>query len=107
MIKLTVKLTDRVTVEGAGDTAGEALMAVGGFVEGYRKLKELGENPEDYLPQGRANPAGEEFFNLVEKDEKNELKLGQRKDGGIFPHKETVPVWKPNSSGGGGGGSGW
>lgn len=106
MVKLIVKLTEDVTIEGGGDNLGEALMAIGGLVESYRKLAVLGADPNNYLPQGRSNPAGEEFYNLVNKDDSDELKIGQRKDGGVFPHSELKPVWKPSSQSGGGGGSG-
>ena len=107
MVKLTVKLTDRVTVEGDGENVQEAMMAIGGIIESYRAIGTLGGNPNDYLPQGRSNKDGMRFFTLVEKDEKNELKLGQRQDGsGIFPNKDPqkdgglVPVWKPGMGGG-------
>ena len=109
MVKLIVKLTDRVSVEGDGDNVMEAMLAIGGIIESYRAVGVLGENPEDYLPQGRTNTDGNAFFNLVEVNEKNELKLGQRKDGsGIFPNtdKGMLPVWKNENQGSGGGGGG-
>ena len=109
MLKIKIKLTDKVEIEGSGDKPQEALMAVGALVEGYRRLETLGVDPNDYIPQGRANNAGEEFFNLVEKSEANELKLGSRKDGsGLFPHKELVDVWKPTAqASNGGSGNSW